>query len=230
MSLIQLTDAETALKTFIYNLQDPIDETVFQRIDNFAEIADMANVPISLHQKNDLAMLILIKSKRFQLDIRTWNARPPIEYTWENFQDSFRLAYDALRDLGDITLAQSSVLNQAQLMKSIMHAMQIIAAAADDSPPPEESPPPPPEQRQPEQHAGNAFESTLLKKIAELTAELSELKQGMSQCNSRSSHGRTPKRYCWSCGCCLHWGRDCEDKKPRHKNDATFKERKGVAT
>ena len=35
------------------------------------------------------------------------------------------------------------------------------------------------------------------------------------------------KRYCWSCGCCAHWGRNCPVKKRGHQDDATFKTRKG---
>ena len=37
--------------------------------------------------------------------------------------------------------------------------------------------------------------------------------------------GQPWKRYCWSCGCCPHWGKNCPDKKEGHKNDATFKNR-----
>ena len=39
--------------------------------------------------------------------------------------------------------------------------------------------------------------------------------------------GREYKRYCWSCGCCTHWGANCPQKKAGHKDDASFKQRKG---
>ena len=92
----------------------------------------MANAPVSERQKIDLAMLILIKSKIFQLNIRTWNAKDPADKTWDNFKDDFRFAYDSLRELGDLTLDQSPVINQAQLMDSIMHAMQLDADDTDN--------------------------------------------------------------------------------------------------
>ena len=38
---------------------------------------------------------------------------------------------------------------------------------------------------------------------------------------------RELKRYCWSCGCCPHWGRFCGKKKNGHKDEATFKNRMG---
>ena len=124
VNIMQLSEAETSLKTFIYDLSEPIDEAIFQRINDYAEIADMATAPLSQRQKIDLAMLMLIKSKRFQVDIRTWNATDPAHKTWDNFQDDFRSAYDSLRDMGDLTVDQSPVLNQAQLMQSILLAMQ----------------------------------------------------------------------------------------------------------
>lgn len=147
-------------------------------------------------KKYDLAMLILIKSKRCQVDIGTWNTRHPVEHTQNNFKNSYRIAYDSLCELGNLTLDQSPMLNQAQLMESILHAMQFVAAETDGSAPDTaENPPPPPEQQQQEQHAGNTFKNTLLKKIKELKAELSELKRGIGKRTSRSSHGRSLKRY-----------------------------------
>ena len=35
------------------------------------------------------------------------------------------------------------------------------------------------------------------------------------------------EHYCWSCGCCLHWGQICPSKKRGHKNEATFRNRMG---
>ena len=71
-------------------------------------------------------------------------------------------------------LISPPVLNQAQLMELIMHAIQLASQQADESPPddvqtPEFLPPP-------QHEAKNAFKSTLLKFFEELTFELSALK------------------------------------------------------
>ena len=79
-------------------------------------------------------MLIIIKPKIFQLCIRIWNTRPLADKTWDNFKDSFRSAYDALHDLGDLTLDQPPILNQAQLMESIMYAMKLSSQQVEESP------------------------------------------------------------------------------------------------
>ena len=39
--------------------------------------------------------------------------------------------------------------------------------------------------------------------------------------------GRPYQRYCWSCGCCTHWGRNCPKKKKGHRDEATFRNRMG---
>ena len=37
--------------------------------------------------------------------------------------------------------------------------------------------------------------------------------------------GQSWKMYCWSCGCCVHWGKNCPNKKKGHKVEATFRNR-----
>ena len=72
--------------------------------------------------------------------------------------------------------------------------------------------------------------------LADLTAKIEALTpssrnnpnpngDGLPTINPRT--GRPYKRYCWTHGCCAHWGRHCNAKKPGHKDDATFKDRKG---
>ena len=46
-----------------------------------------------------------------------------------------------------------------------------------------------------------------------------------SEINPRN--GKPWKRYCWSCGCTTHWGRNCPSKKRGHKDEATFRNQMG---
>ena len=52
--------------------------------------------------------------------------------------------------------------------------------------------------------------------------------------NRRNGRRRHPgkrfdfyNRYCWSCGGCDHWGRNCNDKKPGHVDNASFRNKQG---
>ena len=39
--------------------------------------------------------------------------------------------------------------------------------------------------------------------------------------------GRQCRRYCYTCICCNHWGRNCKNKGSNHKDEATFRNRMG---
>ena len=47
VNIIELSEAVTALKVYIYDLNEPIDEVVFQHIDDYAEVAETTTAPIS---------------------------------------------------------------------------------------------------------------------------------------------------------------------------------------
>ena len=56
-----------------------------------------------------------------------------------------------------------------------------------------------------------------------LTNQQTKNKQVKKERNNVNPKNGLPwKRYCWSCGCCDHWGRNCPTKKTGHKNEATF--------
>ena len=43
-------------------------------------------------------------------------------------------------------------------------------------------------------------------------------------------NGKAWKRYCWTCGCCDHWGKFCPKPAAGHRNEATFKDRLNGST
>ena len=66
----------------------------------------------------------------------------------------------------------------------------------------------------------------ILDMISKLTKKVEELqKPADTVINPRT--GTKFKQYCWSCGCCTHWGKDCPQKKPGHQDAANFENRMG---
>ena len=82
----------------------------------------------------------------------------------------------------------------------------------------------------------------LMKEIQTMKSTISNLTLTNQQLQNQSGQGGHPKRngvekdvnpvtgkawkrYCWSCGCCAHWSRNCPTKKKGHKDDATFRNR-----
>lgn len=89
-----------------------------------------------------------------------------------------------------------------------------------------------------QQHQNNTIQQ-LTKQLLTLQTQLNNLtlvnqnnpsitgnkNQNQNLINPRT--GQPYKRYCWSCGCCSHWGKNCPKKNRGHKDDATFKNRMG---
>ena len=103
---------------------------------------------------------------------------------------------------------------------------------------------PPPQINAVRQPSGD--NNTLLCAIQDLTRQVSQLStattgrdpnpnanggrqpqdgDGIPSTNPRT--GRPYRRYCWTHGCCNHWGRHCNNKKNGHQDAATFANRMG---
>ena len=67
--------------------------------------------------------------------------------------------------------------------------------------------------------------AALQQQINQMSGQLSAPPVPSSSTNPRT--GKQWKRYCWTHGCCNHWGRDCNNKTTGHKDDATFRNRMG---
>ena len=63
---------------------------------------------------------------------------------------------------------------------------------------------------------------TLLQMIEKLSTKVDELKR-LADTDINPRTGKKFKRYCWTCGRCPHWGKDCPLKKPGHQDTANFK-------
>ena len=203
----------------------------------------MTDAPITNKQKIDFAMLIILKSKRFNHDIREWNKLDPGDKTWDKFQDFFSTAYDSLRDTDDLTIADSTIINQAQLTQAILNAMETsqhqpiqthtsnIIPATEDLTQESTSTTLPITTNAPKLENVNhtvTGQESILERLELITNDLTDIKKKLqNQRNSRGRHTRKPKRYCWTHGCCEHWGSDCKNKAPGHIDDATFRNRHG---
>ena len=67
--------------------------------------------------------------------------------------------------------------------------------------------------------------------IDELRQEVNYLKSNnykpLNTVDCKPKTSKPWRRYCHTHGCCNHWGCNCKDKSPGHKDDATFRNRMG---
>ena len=54
----------------------------------------------------------------------------------------------------------------------------------------------------------NTTTTTLLQMIEKLSTKVDELKRQSTNKDINPRTGKKFKRYCWTCGCCPHWGKD----------------------
>ena len=69
--------------------------------------------------------------------------------------------------------------------------------------------------------------SNMQNQIANLTLSANTTRKSRVSDNVNPKTGKPWRRYCWTHGCCTHWGRTCPQKASGHKDDATFRNRMG---
>ena len=70
--------------------------------------------------------------------------------------------------------------------------------------------------------AKDTITETLLDMMIKLSNKVEELSAAKISSDINPRTDKKYKRYCWSCGCCPHWGKDCKNKKPGHQDNANF--------
>ena len=95
---------ESEVKSMVYNLQDPIDN-IFNEIESLTDLAIRAAVPMSQAQCINIALIIMLNTRKFSHAIRTWNtiAVP----TWVTFKTHFRDARAELETLNEISASDT---------------------------------------------------------------------------------------------------------------------------
>ena len=248
----ELSDREDELKKTIFDPQQPVD-LMFNKIKLFTDLCTMTSNDKTDAQVVQLGYLIFNRTRAYTDALKVWNEKPATDRTYANFKTHLRKEFHALRQVGGLTMKDSSLnmlqditnhMNQqsadleekinASLKANFMEAFQVLK----DNTTPDENTSPPLSQalnvQTPNTQMMEMF-ATMQAKIDTLTTQLA---------NGNNLGGGTPrgatsdktinpktglafKRYCHTCGCCGHWGRNCPVKKPGHKDDATFKDRKG---
>ena len=255
----ELRSLKSEVEEYTYDPILPID-VLFNKIDFYSDLAEFAKKPLPDGDKVDIAYIILNRLGVFQTSLKEWNSRLDNMKTFDHFKSYFRaehLALDKVNALEkqDSSLNQVEILEQQEQMFekmeerlkiNLINTITNFAQAYDDSPPT----PPPPEPKEQDNTSLTSALSTITNNSSKQNAKLIKLFDGLckkvdsletklGKNNNSSSEkennvnprtGRPWKRYCWTCGCCDHWGRTCPVRKPGHKVDATFKNRMGGST
>jgi hypothetical protein len=245
----QIRTKENAIYNMAFDISQPVD-TVFNAIDDLADLAEHANSTMSPQQMMDLAYVIFAKHPILQQDLRTWNRMTVVQRTWANMITHFREAQEDLSSLptaGDIFHQANSMTTMADLV-----AQRLLEAM----------PPPPPEAVPPPDTVNTIItqrEISLAAREAALLTQMQEMmtvlrtgtvnthtqqrrnnrgRGGGGGRNNNTAHttsngGRRtpgPRQYCWSHGACAHSSSECNSPHDGHQTTATFQTMQGGST
>jgi len=79
-----------------YEAGQPMD-TVLQKVNKFANLAELAHTNISEDQKIPMAKVIIIKARAYADYITKWNKKSAQQKSWTNFMTFFRQAHKELK-------------------------------------------------------------------------------------------------------------------------------------
>ena len=246
----QIRTKENAIYNMAFDISQPVD-TVFNAIDDLADLAEHANSALSPQQMMDLAYVIFAKHPILQQDLRTWNRMTIVQRTWANMITHFREAQEDLSSLptaGDMFHQANSMNTMADLV-----AQRLLEAM----------PSTPPEPVVPADTVNTVItqrEISLAAREAALLTQMQEmmtvLRTGTANTNTQqrrnnrgggrgNSGGRNnaqgtntaggrriagPRQYCWSHGACAHSSAECNSPQDGHKTTATFQNMQGGST
>jgi len=242
----QVWAKENAIRNMVYDLSMPID-SVFDAIDDLADLADHAHSAWSPQQKMDLAHMVLAKQPALQYDLRVWNATPTINRTWTSMIHHFRSAQKSLSILptaGTMFLQANTVSTMADIV-----AQRLLDTL-----------PTTPEVETPVETINTAITQREISLAAREAALLTQMQEMMTLMrtntvttnsrprNHRNNRGRgaaggtgrsnettaanKPRNrlYCWSHGACAHSSSECNNPLPGHASTATFHDMQGGST
>ena len=225
-----------------YDPTTPVD-TVFSVVDKFRDLCILTEQPKTDAQLTNVAYIIFNKPRFFMDSLKNWNKKTTNK-TYADFKLHMRKEYNELRQVGALSIRDSKLQVQlhhtqtpqdfssqisATVTKDLRSTiMDAIMALYNNTDTPSTS------STEPQVNAINANPNDvklLCKLVTNLRQEVKELKSQKSKplntVDFNPKTGKPWRRYCHAHGCCNHWGCNCKDKAPGHKDEATFRNRMG---
>ena len=225
----EVDEEEQKLKTFYWNPYDP-PVLMFNAIEDFESLAAAANLPRPEAVIINYGISLIQKTGDYERALLDWFNKTAADKTWVNFKQHFTTAQTELKRVRGPTMRNTPFHQANQMAEHLTHRFDnlkadLMATLQDIATPTEQESVPPPA---PSMHATANHNKVVMDMIEELCQEIRDSKKAAPK--KRKYKRTTINKYCWSHGACAHWGKDCRDKKPGHKDEATFKDKMGGST
>ena len=200
-------------------------ELLIEQIEDCQEFADNAGQPFSDAQILTNAYNLVYNTGAYFDECKTWNAKPAVQKTWDNFKAHFLLAQDQLR-MQQATSKRSGfhganyVMDKhqntitQQIYEETAEALANLATATASD-------------RKAMETLTNTV-ATLTQQLSAKDAEIKKLKEQLANKRKKETAAKPEPTdngsYCWSHGYCVaanHTSCTCRFPKPGHKKEAT---------
>ena len=111
-----LSELNLRVENLTFPPSEPVD-TIFSEIDDLAAISEIANAPITVTQKINMAYIHFQKFQFFKSSLNKWDEKDFQEKTWPNFKSHLRLAHKSLRRTGTLTIKET--LNREEVINLV---------------------------------------------------------------------------------------------------------------
>ena len=246
----ELHEIEQNLRAKVFDICEPL-VVMFNEVEELQDIATASGTPFSENQKINIGIQCIKNFNDFEKGLSDWFDLPAAGKTWTAFKTHFESARESLRRLRGVTMKNTAFSQQANAITSrilteirndnelmlnevrstgtnIMKAMQMYQDCDDANIDKENT--------ENVNSVSNLNLEGLVKAIQSLQNDMKTLQSSKknSSNNQTKKKRRKPRldtsKYCWSCGAWNHLGIDCKNKKPGHKDEATFKNRMSGST
>ena len=243
ISALTLADARYQVTRHQYIHGDPM-ETVFDKIQDYANMAEAYGVAEPEVQLIEMGLIIIMNAMIYADDVGAWNALDSSRKTWDAFQHHFILAQTAYKKnrpidtsaaLGyNVPSAQANAVLLSQPEQELAAANEYIAELeADQAAAQQANLVSAPHSQSTDQD--NTIKQ-LLQKLTDLEAEVKSAKSTTTAGNNGNNKKKNKKRdmkdrkYCWTHGACAHTGAECNNPTTGHKKEASFQDMMGGST
>ena len=240
VTLVDVKREEEKVKEHFWNISEP-PMSFYTIIEDFQKIATAAGVPRTEKMLINYGMDIIQKTNDFEVGVLEWNRKAEADKTWQTFKRHFSTVHRDLRKARGETMKNTSFHQAHNMAQDITASIedlrtelrQSIASIANQSPVTHHSTSHTTPMSSLSPTANSATSDELLKLVLQLQNQLLTTKPPIDE------PPKPPKRpfvrnqtdkYCWSHGACGHDGKDCRNKKPGHRDEATFANRLGGST
>ena len=235
----KLSNAELEVRTYVYNLQDPI-IILFDKVEDLVKLAEAAEMPYTVAQTVNLGVQMIRNTHDFHQGLRDWLAKPAQDKTWHNFKLHFETEHDSLRDIRGITMQQAGfhqanyvadrVLSEVESVQDnviqLLKKYDEAQVAPNDTNTIVQSEITMPTvmssnvsattdtTSQVSQAQANALSSQGNLQMGQMLAMIQAMQEDMKNIKNTSTSRRTNKtrrvdKYCWSHGACAHTSASC---------------------